>query len=1057
MPPASDDRLKSSLAYIGVASRLFNDAAGASESELLETLGRTVGALVVAAQNIRQHNQQCSDLLEDVQCILGSLISIYHVGIDPTATESEQTKQNLKIFLETLHKLYAYLSAQQAAQGFFRQIFRQSEIAQLLDGCQKGLQHAKLLFNIDQAAQNLFDLENLHRVAEQHHKELLTAVEAMSESDTTTSGTSGLRTLANASCESFAMPPPMPKIFHGRDSELEDIVQSMLGSIPTRIAILGPGGIGKTTLAKAVLHDPRVVSTHSQQLFVPCHTASDATDLAGQIASSLGIKIGRYPTQAVLHQLSNARPTLLVLDNIDLAWESEATRAGVEDLLSRLSEIVHLTLLVTLRGTEHPKGVRWTRPFLPPLAPVSDEAALEILVGITDLAHNLGSVQKVLALTDNVPLAIELMAHAIEFEDIEELLDRWEQERTDILRNDADGGNALEISIGVSLASPRLVADPGALELLQLLSVLPDGLADNELLDADLGIPNILRSKSTLTRVSLAYFSHDNRVKLLIPVREFLRHRQSPLPQLCFSMLSYFVDILKSYNAHLGRAMKSTVVKLNTNTQNIRTLIGWCCGINKSEGQAHKCIECALLLSKFKQHITGIGDGQLLREIVILLDDHPSQTLNLMYASGRVFCFDTEPALLDELILRGTIAIAQGSDLKAAAVFYRSIAMCAQVAGDGERAMSFARLALDAAQRSGSASDQCSSLDRLSMLQTHLGHYHSAQEHSLEALRISQLNGDHWAEARSCLQLSTLTTRFGDYPEAAKLARRGMELLDICGLQSSTVYRDLIAIIAEVHFLRTEYINALAMHQHNLAHISGDNQMLNNYNRIWVLLNMVQVGMLLGTGEAEIGAMLSECTVISTRQGYNVLLPFCTAFRAALELREGRFGTAAAGFQLCLRDNWGQSHEAVMFCLEHLADSVLWPEHAAHIAWTSAVTFLAKSHKAGDRLEKHKALRFLAALEACPSMALALLQVALDGFKAMGVHQHQAECLVQIAELRSVGGEIALAEAVGMWEEAIPLLKRSSQLKRVAEVQAKINAAEVVAVAKPERVPATAA
>ncbi|KAI0297444.1 hypothetical protein B0F90DRAFT_1739388, partial [Multifurca ochricompacta] len=57
--------------------------------------------------------------------------------------------------------------------------------------------------------------------------------------------------------------PRTPQIFFGRDSELAQIIHMIftnIGSHPARIAILGPGGYGKTTLANAVLTHDRVRS-----------------------------------------------------------------------------------------------------------------------------------------------------------------------------------------------------------------------------------------------------------------------------------------------------------------------------------------------------------------------------------------------------------------------------------------------------------------------------------------------------------------------------------------------------------------------------------------------------------------------------------------------------------------------------------------------------------------------------------------------------------------------------------------------------------------------------
>jgi F0F1-type ATP synthase beta subunit len=51
-----------------------------------------------------------------------------------------------------------------------------------------------------------------------------------------------------SSSNSISMLPSEPKIFHGQDSELSDILQPFSQGTP-KIAILGAGGMGKTSLA----------------------------------------------------------------------------------------------------------------------------------------------------------------------------------------------------------------------------------------------------------------------------------------------------------------------------------------------------------------------------------------------------------------------------------------------------------------------------------------------------------------------------------------------------------------------------------------------------------------------------------------------------------------------------------------------------------------------------------------------------------------------------------------------------------------------------------------
>ena len=49
-----------------------------------------------------------------------------------------------------------------------------------------------------------------------------------------------------------------PEIFHGRDDLVEGIVQSFLQEKTSRVRILGPGGMGKTSVSLAIVESPLI-------------------------------------------------------------------------------------------------------------------------------------------------------------------------------------------------------------------------------------------------------------------------------------------------------------------------------------------------------------------------------------------------------------------------------------------------------------------------------------------------------------------------------------------------------------------------------------------------------------------------------------------------------------------------------------------------------------------------------------------------------------------------------------------------------------------------------
>jgi Cdc6-like AAA superfamily ATPase len=142
------------------------------------------------------------------------------------------------------------------------------------------------------------------------------------------------------------MLPSEPKIFHGRQSELSDILRLFSQGTP-RVAILGAGGMGKTSLARAIIHHAEIAGRYNQhQFFIACDSATTQVELSAIIGAHLGLKPGKDLTRPVIQHFSNNPHGLLILDNLETLWEPSESRGSIEEFLSLLTGVDDLALVV---------------------------------------------------------------------------------------------------------------------------------------------------------------------------------------------------------------------------------------------------------------------------------------------------------------------------------------------------------------------------------------------------------------------------------------------------------------------------------------------------------------------------------------------------------------------------------------------------------------------------------------------------------------------------------------------------------------------------------------
>src|SRR6187399_902781 len=107
--------------------------------------------------------------------------------------------------------------------------------------------------------------------------------------------------------------PPRPRALKGRRTELETLVRTVRSAAPTRLALVGPGGSGKSLLACALGH--RMLRFFGGRVHWFRLGAWDFRTLSEMLALGFGTPRGDGRVRALARFFRDSGPRLIVLDN----------------------------------------------------------------------------------------------------------------------------------------------------------------------------------------------------------------------------------------------------------------------------------------------------------------------------------------------------------------------------------------------------------------------------------------------------------------------------------------------------------------------------------------------------------------------------------------------------------------------------------------------------------------------------------------------------------------------------------------------------------------------
>ena len=397
-------------------------------------------------------------------------------------------------------------------------------------------------------------------------------------------------------------PPPPPRDFFGREELIERVVS--LAESLNPIALIGVGGIGKTTIALAVLHHSRIRQRFGEnRRFIRCDRfPASRANLLRRLAKVIGSSVENPEDLAPLRRSLSSEKMIIILDNAESILDPQGDDGqGIYHLVDELSQFTNICLVITSRITTIPSNCKTLD-----IPTLSMEAARETFYRIYEYDRRTGSVDNLLKQLDFHPLSITLLAtvaHQNKWNN-NRMAKEWEKHHTGVLRT---GYNSLGAAIDLSLSSPMFKQlGPDARDLLGVVAFFPQGINEENLDWLFPTIPDVAATLDAFCVLSLTYRS-DGFVTMLVPLRDSLCPKDP--------LLSPLLSVAKeSYFARLSAALDPALVApeetrwIASEDVNVEHLLSVLTSINANSYDVWRaCANFMNLLYWHKPRITVLG------------------------------------------------------------------------------------------------------------------------------------------------------------------------------------------------------------------------------------------------------------------------------------------------------------------------------------------------------------------------------------------------------------------------------------------------------------------
>ena len=597
--------------------------------------------------------------------------------------------------------------------------------------------------------------------------------------------------------------PPARTSFIGRKQEHSALRESVASGAPNLITLTGPGGTGKTRLARE-LGRSMASELPGGTWFADLTDSRNIEGVAYAVAQALGVPLtgNQSPELAVGEILQQREPSLLILDNFEQV--AEVAAEAVSNWAERAPQVRFLVTSRAILGIEGEREVELTALRTPgekaSLETITETESVQLFVERARV-HNVGfgldsksgpAVAKICKRLEGMPLAIELAAARTVIMRPEQIAERMDEKfemlkssRRDLsprqrslqatidwsydLLNDAERWAFAQLSVfrgGFFLDAAESILD---------LSMFPSAPPAMDLIQG-------LREKSLLRALETPY---ETRFAMYQVIHEYATSRWSELADDAARsatqqrLAEYYQHYAKKWDArvHSNDAIEA-LDRLDFARGNFQAVLDWSSTEGASQSQRKQFIDISVHTYNLLR-VRGPAQQRVptLRAGLDHVDDsNLVQRARLLFLLSQAEREAGDPNTGYELAKRAVNVAEETGDENLIATAKFNLAGIEYAQENPKRAQELHREVLPIFQKLGNRANESRVLSRMALIEAAVGEFDEAVSHSESSEKILREMEDLPGLAFVLLTRCNIYNRHGQHEEALEYAMQAEQI-----------------------------------------------------------------------------------------------------------------------------------------------------------------------------------------------------------------------------------------------------------------------------------------